>query len=95
MKGNCTSNGVKEMICEVCEHQTREFTPITGEHSYISLGNETFCIYCHKRKPSNSNGAAYSAFTDQGLPWYTENYNQQYTFQWPTIRWDYGNDPCR
>ena len=48
-KGSCVDVGVRELICNVCEHQTREFTPKTGEHQYLNMGSYNqhyICVLC-------------------------------------------------
>lgn len=49
---NCSQEGVKEYQCRVCKHQTREFTPKTGEHDFTWYFYDTICRYCGKSKKS-------------------------------------------
>ena len=47
IRGTCVDVGVRELICKSCNYQTRTFTPKTGEHHYITMGFETFCVHCY------------------------------------------------
>lgn len=72
--GNCTSNGVKELICEVCEYQTREFTPKTGEHDFGWQLYGAICRHCGKSE-SSINSEHPSVLEDSSLPYIGKTLN--------------------
>ncbi len=50
LPGNCTDVGVKELICDVCGYQTREFTPKTGVHMFAGIPGYEWCMFCGIRR---------------------------------------------
>lgn len=79
VRGNCTNNGVKELICKVCQHQTREFTPKTGEHDFVWHFYGTTCRHCGKSKDSIEANSSRNEISD--IP--TDQTNQD---TWSIIR---------
>ena len=90
--GNCTNNGVRELICNVCKHQTREFTPPKKDaHFFVEAAvGQMICYYCgeSKKTESRSSTANSSVYSNQnsGLPWYADP-QPTYT-PFPVIKWD-------